>query len=261
MGHRRDKDAIRHLRGYFSGRELTGIKAADVRGYVEHRRVALVCNTTINRELCVLSAAINYARREWEWEIPNPVSGRKLKEPEGRMRWITRAEAERLIHAAQLEPQAAHLPDFIRMALHTGMRKGELLWVGVAAGRPPGGASPPGAWQYQDREAPLGTAQQGGEGNDFEPHAVSCPAHPGKRLGVRSPKRTTHSGREEGHSRVRVNGLGSRTFGSTTFGTPVPRGWCQEACHWPRCSIPDAVVCFSSTAASLTSRRTSCARS
>jgi integrase len=98
-----------------------------VRGYVEHRRVALVCNATINRELSVLSAAINYARREWEWEIPNPVSGRKLKEPEGRMRWITRAEAERLIHAAQFEPQAAHLPDFIRMALHTGMRKGELL--------------------------------------------------------------------------------------------------------------------------------------
>lgn len=126
-GHRRDTDAIRHLRGYFSGRELRGIKAADVRGYVEHRRVALVCNTTINRELCVLSAAINYARREWEWEIPNAVSGRKLKEPEGRMRWITQAEAERLIHAAQLEPQAAHLPDFVCIALHTGMRKGELL--------------------------------------------------------------------------------------------------------------------------------------
>jgi len=55
---------IRHLRSYFSGRELAGIKAADVRGYVEHRRAALVCNATINRELCVLSAAINYARRE-----------------------------------------------------------------------------------------------------------------------------------------------------------------------------------------------------
>jgi hypothetical protein len=56
-GHRRDKDAIRHLRSYFSGRELTGLTAADVRGYVEHRRVALVGNATINRELCVLSAA------------------------------------------------------------------------------------------------------------------------------------------------------------------------------------------------------------
>jgi len=126
-GHRRDKDGIRHLRGYFSGRELTGIKAADVRGYVEHRRAALVCNATINRELSVLSAAINYARREWEWEIPNAVSGRKLKESEGRMRWLTRAEAEGLVRAAATEPQASHLPDFIRLALHTGMTKGELL--------------------------------------------------------------------------------------------------------------------------------------
>jgi integrase len=98
-----------------------------VRGYVNNRRAARVCNATINRELSVLSAAINYARREWEWEIPNPVSGRKLKEPEGRLRWITRAEAERLIHAAETEPQAAHLPDFIRVASHTGMRKSELL--------------------------------------------------------------------------------------------------------------------------------------
>jgi Phage integrase, N-terminal SAM-like domain len=63
-GHRRDRDAIRHLRRYFSGRELTGIKAADVRGYVNNRRAAWVCNATINRELSVLSAAINYARRE-----------------------------------------------------------------------------------------------------------------------------------------------------------------------------------------------------
>jgi len=126
-GHRRDKDGIRHLRGYFSSRELAGIKAADVRGYVEHRRAGQVCNATINRELSVLSAAINYARREWEWEIPNPVSGRKLKESEGRMRWLTRPEAEGLVRAAATEPQASHLPDFIRLALHTGMRKGELL--------------------------------------------------------------------------------------------------------------------------------------
>ncbi|MGH8613051.1 MAG: tyrosine-type recombinase/integrase [Gammaproteobacteria bacterium] len=126
-GRRRYKDAIRHLRGYFSARELAGIKVGDVRGYVERRRGVRVCNATINRELTVLSAAINYARREWEWEIPNPVSGRKLKEPEGRTRWITRAEAEGLIRAAQSESQAAHLPDFIRVALHTGMRKGEVL--------------------------------------------------------------------------------------------------------------------------------------
>jgi hypothetical protein len=53
----------------------------------------------------------------------------------------------------------------------------------AAAGGPPGGTSPPGAWQYQDWEAPPGTAQQAGARSYFEPDAVPCPAHPGKPLG------------------------------------------------------------------------------
>src|SRR3569833_3085828 len=82
---------------------------------------------TGTREPCLLSSAINYARREWERDIPNPVSGRKLKEPEGRVRWISRAEAVALLASATREGQAGHLPDFIRLALHTGCRKNELL--------------------------------------------------------------------------------------------------------------------------------------
>jgi integrase len=74
-----------------------------------------------------LSAALNYARREWGWEIPNPAQGRRLPEPKGRTRWLTRGEAAALIQAAESEPQAPHLADFIRLALHTGMRRGELL--------------------------------------------------------------------------------------------------------------------------------------
>jgi integrase len=38
-------------------------------------------------------------------------------------------EATRLIQAAESEPRAPHLADFIRLALHTGMRKGE--WLGL----------------------------------------------------------------------------------------------------------------------------------
>src|SRR3569833_2216921 len=82
---------------------------------------------TGTREPCLLSSAINYARREWERDIPNPVSGRKLKEPEGRVRWISRAEAVALLASATREGQAGHLPDFIRLALHTGCRKNKLL--------------------------------------------------------------------------------------------------------------------------------------
>lgn len=131
--HQRDLDAARRLNAHFSGRELAELRAQDVRAYIEQRRKVVtyrkgtVTVATINRELCLLSAAINYARREWEWEIPNPVTGRKLREPEGRVRWISRAESEALLRAAEGEEQAPHLADFIRLALHTGCRKQELL--------------------------------------------------------------------------------------------------------------------------------------
>ncbi|MGH8510150.1 MAG: site-specific integrase, partial [Gammaproteobacteria bacterium] len=59
--------------------------------------------------------------------LPNPVKGRKLKEPEGRVRWLTTEEAEKLVTAAEMEPKAPHLAAFIRLALNTGCRSGELL--------------------------------------------------------------------------------------------------------------------------------------
>lgn len=123
----RDKLSARHLYQAFTGREMHTMTPMDIRAYIEQRREQGVTPATINRELSMLSAAINYARREWGWEIDNPVRGRKLKEPEGRVRWITREEAQRLIEAAEDARRAPHLADFIRLALHTGCRRGELL--------------------------------------------------------------------------------------------------------------------------------------
>ena len=75
----------------------------------------------------VCSSAVNYARKEWGWQLVNPVAGIRLKEPAGRVRWLSRGDAKALISAARDLPRAPHLLDFIRLALHTGMRKGELL--------------------------------------------------------------------------------------------------------------------------------------
>lgn len=97
-----------------------------VRGYVDQRRRE-VSASTVNRELCVLSSALDYARREREWDVSSPVQGRKLREPEGRARWISRDEADRLVAEASRKPQAEHLPDFMLLALNTGCRKRELL--------------------------------------------------------------------------------------------------------------------------------------
>jgi len=124
-----DKDRMRtrHLRRHFGGRVMNTLQPIDVREYIALRKGDGVRNATINREIALLSSAINYAIREWDWELPNVAKGRKLKEDEGRTRWISREEAELLIQTAESEPKAQHLADFIRLALNTGCRSGELL--------------------------------------------------------------------------------------------------------------------------------------
>ncbi|MGB1108907.1 MAG: site-specific integrase [Gammaproteobacteria bacterium] len=74
-----------------------------------------------------MSAALNWARKELEWEVPNPFQVRRLKEPAGRNRWLSQTEASKLIQAAENARRSPHLADFIRLGLNTGMRPGELL--------------------------------------------------------------------------------------------------------------------------------------
>ena len=123
--HDRDLYAAKKLTPFFQGRRLNDLGAADIQAYIDNRRAQGVGPGTINKELNLLSAALNYARRRLQWDVPNPIQSMRLKEPEGRLRWIDRSSAERLISAAN--QVRGYLPDFIRLGLHTGMRKGEML--------------------------------------------------------------------------------------------------------------------------------------
>ncbi len=127
QGEHRVRTIAKPLFRAFTGANLNELRMTDIRSYIRERRSIGRAASTINKEIGLLSAAINYARREWGWDIPNPVAGCRQKEPEGRLRWITREEAERLIRAASRNSRAPHLVDFIRLALHTGCRRGELL--------------------------------------------------------------------------------------------------------------------------------------
>ncbi len=122
----RDRTSAKHLYPFFSGMKLSDITGPVLNDYVVERR-RVVTAGTINKEIGLLSSAINWAKKERGWEIQNPVDGRRLREPEGRIRWITQEQAEEFLKAAGHDPRAPHLVDFVRLGLHTGMRKGEML--------------------------------------------------------------------------------------------------------------------------------------
>lgn len=123
----RVKYGVQRLQPHFSCMPAERIRRSNVAVYIEKRKGDGVAPRTINRELDLLSAAFNYVRVHLEWDVQNPVAGMSLKEPEGRLRWITREQADALIEEARKEPKSPHLSDFIRLALNTGCRKNELL--------------------------------------------------------------------------------------------------------------------------------------
>jgi len=114
-------------------RSMDNLSGQDVRDFISWRRQPdaktgkTVAPATINRELDVLSAMINHAVVQLEWQLPNPVKGRSLKEPKGVVRWITKAEAARLIECAETLKDGERVASFITLALHTGCRMNELL--------------------------------------------------------------------------------------------------------------------------------------
>lgn len=87
-----------------------------------------VFESTLQRELRFFSSAINFVRIEHDRpDLPNPVVRLGLGVSASRVRWISRQEAEGLISAASTFARRPHLPNFVKLALHTGCRKNELL--------------------------------------------------------------------------------------------------------------------------------------
>ena len=125
--HVRDICSMKHLYPVFAGKSLSNIHSTTIRAYINQRKSEDAAASTINKEVGLMSSAITYARKEWGRSFTNPVLGNRVQEPEGRVRWISREEAQALIASASHEPRAPHLPDFLRLALHTGMRRGEML--------------------------------------------------------------------------------------------------------------------------------------
>ena len=123
----RVRSTAKRLTEKFTGKTMKTFASIDVRTYRRQRLEEGVKPATVNREIALLSAAINYCRDEFGWNIPNPAAKQKLKEPEGRLRWLIREEAANLIRVAESQKRSPWLADVIRLAVNTGMRKGEML--------------------------------------------------------------------------------------------------------------------------------------
>ena len=82
---------------------------------------------TVNRYLATLRYACNVAEAQWGWIQANPVGKQfALREPRGRVRYLSEAERQRLLEACR-ESSHPELYAIVLVAITAGARRGEIL--------------------------------------------------------------------------------------------------------------------------------------
>jgi len=118
--HERDTYSVKVLSTFFID-TLSSISTEGIEAY-KAGRIEEVKPATVNRELACLRHMLNLAVR-WGYLGSSPARGvNMLKEPPGRLRYLTEEGIRRLLAAC-----SSHLRPIVVAALTTGMRKGELL--------------------------------------------------------------------------------------------------------------------------------------
>ncbi|PHV09729.1 tyrosine-type recombinase/integrase [Chitinimonas sp. BJB300] len=122
MDHKRsiknDKIFLRHYLKQFGDKYLDEITREDI---IDAVAIVKATNATKNRYLCLLRTLLRKAEREWNWIEKAPFI-KTLPEPKRRIRWLTVEEVQRL-----LEELPTHQNQFVRFALATGLRQGNVL--------------------------------------------------------------------------------------------------------------------------------------
>lgn len=87
----------------------------------------VLSSATINRYWVAMQTALNMAVKEWEWLAQNPMANiAKLKEPEGRKRFLSDKEREALLEACS-KSSNPYLYTIVILALSTGARRSEIM--------------------------------------------------------------------------------------------------------------------------------------
>ena len=123
LTHRRDRSLAVHLLRAFGQVPLDQLRPARLAEYKANRRAQGIAPKTLNDELTLLGHAYKLAMMEWKWVTDNPVL-RIAKEKVCNIieRWLTPEEEQRLLAVSP-----CWLQEIIVFALHTGMRRGEIL--------------------------------------------------------------------------------------------------------------------------------------
>ena len=123
---RRYEIVLKPVLRYFAGKRLADISPFALEGY-KRERLEKGVKVGVNRELAALRKLYNQMI-EWGKAVDNPVRKvKRLKEPEGRTRWLTVEEIGRLVAACNPYVRPA-----VVSTLNTGVRRQELLGLKVA---------------------------------------------------------------------------------------------------------------------------------
>ena len=142
------------LKSSLANRFLSTLRTTDFAAWRDNRIKAKASPNTIRLELAVISHMFNIAKAEWGFEsLSNPIERLSLpKLSNGRSRRVSDAEIELIIK----NTESYELPQILRLALETGMRRGEiasLAWANIDL--PKGTALLPTTKNGDERTVPL----------------------------------------------------------------------------------------------------------
>lgn len=112
----------------YGDRRLDDFKARDIRAFTQHLVSEGLSTSSANRYAAAVSSVFKHAVHEDY--ITRAPQIRYEKEPEGRPRFFTEQEQERLV-AFLRRSRAPWMADMVELSLQTGMRHGEIIKIGT----------------------------------------------------------------------------------------------------------------------------------